>query len=118
MLDIPVTLFITLALGCFWLGQRKSSSGWYLFYGIAVAIAILIKSVVGLIPVFVTILFFLVTNPKRLLDRRYLAGTALALALSAPWHVFMYLSYGKLFLHEYFGYHIIQRFMGNIVAHQ
>jgi 4-amino-4-deoxy-L-arabinose transferase-like glycosyltransferase len=117
MLDIPVTLFVSSALIAFWIAQETSTRClYYWLYGMATALAILTKSVVGLIPILVTALYFLLTHPKRLLDREYLTGTGVAIALSAPWHIWMSHRYGSLFWREYVGYHVFQRFTGDIAG--
>src|SRR5882672_2534390 len=114
MLDIPVTFFVTLALGLFWMAQQQSSRGLYLLYGVAVAMGVLTKRAVGLIPVAVSGLFFLLTHPQRLLDRSYLAGNALAAAILLPWHLYMVVSSGKLFLQEYIGYQMFALLTGEM----
>jgi 4-amino-4-deoxy-L-arabinose transferase-like glycosyltransferase len=87
MLDIPVTAFVSIALGAFYMAQQEPGKGWNILYGTAVALAILTKGVVGLIPVIVSGVFLTATSWRLLFDRRYLLGTGIAFMLGAPWHL-------------------------------
>src|SRR5438128_3139552 len=57
MLDVPLTVHMSLALLFYLLACRTSMSVWYCLSGISIGLAIMTKSVVGLIPLIVICLF-------------------------------------------------------------
>ncbi|HPW54411.1 MAG TPA: glycosyltransferase family 39 protein [Thermoanaerobaculaceae bacterium] len=92
-LDIAVSFFITVTLGCVWLASR-ANGGWRercLWWGAfaAAAGAVLTKGLIGVvIPAAITGLWVVVTRQWRLLLRvPWVSGTLLFFALAAPWHV-------------------------------
>lgn len=118
MLDMPTTFFVTLSLLFFYLSLQQPKAPWYLLYGASFSLAILTKSVVGFIPILVTVIFLALTNARGLLSLKYWAGTLFGLVLASIWHIFAYFRYGEIFIREYFGYHVIQRIAGDIGIHQ
>ncbi len=92
-LDMAVSLFITLSLGCVWLasraaGGRRGRLFWWGAFASA-ACAVLTKGLIGaVIPAAVAGLWILATRRWSLLrDVPWLSGGAIFLALAAPWHV-------------------------------
>ncbi len=118
MLDMPTTFFVTLSLFFFCQSLQLSKTLHYLLYGAAFSLAILTKSAVGLIPVLVTFAFLAGSDPRGLLSRNYWIGNLFGIGLASTWPIFAYFRYGDIFLREFFGYHIIQRVLGNITIHQ
>ena len=87
--DSPVTFFITLALYWFWRAQQRSQEEIPPSTAAAVALGVLVKGVIGLLPVPVIVLAL---GSRRqwvrvLLARRTWVGAALFLGLVAPWVV-------------------------------
>lgn len=92
-LDMAVSFFITVTLGCVWLASR-AGGGWrerWLWWGAfaSAAGAVMTKGLIGIvIPVAVAGAWVVATREWRLLWRvPWLSGSALFLALAAPWHV-------------------------------
>lgn len=92
-LDMAVSFFITATLACVWLASR-AGGGWrerWLWWGAfaAAAGAVMTKGLIGVvIPAAVTGAWVVATREWRLLRRvPWLSGSALFLALAAPWHV-------------------------------
>lgn len=111
MLDIPVSFFIclsALAVWKVWEGNKK----WWLVYGVATGLAVMTKSVVGLLP-FLFLLFF--WSHRDVFRSRFFGwGMSFFLLVSAPWHIFMTFRFGWSFWREYFGYHVFDRMMQSI----
>lgn len=113
--DIPLTFFLTTALGCFILatreGENRAGLYYYLFYFFA-ALAVLAKGLIGIVlPGGVVFFYILLTGRWRLLrEMRLPAGLLLFLAISVPWFVRVSLKNPEFarffFLHEH-----IQRFL-------
>lgn len=116
MLDIPVTFLITLSILSFHqaLDGRRYS---HFFYGLTLGFAVLIKSIVGLVPLLVSAVFLLLKKPDKNIVKNWWLGNAVAAALILPWHIYEWVHYGSLFLREYFLYHIVQRMAGDIGYH-
>lgn len=92
-LDMAVSFFITVTLGCVWLASR-AGGGWrerWLWWGAfaSAAGAVLTKGLIGVvIPALVAGTWVVATRQWRLLVRvPWLSGSALFLALATPWHV-------------------------------
>lgn len=88
MADVPYALFFSLALYAFWQGREKSSA--YLWSGLWIGLALLTKSFNALlIPLLCWLYAFLAGERETLKKKEYWAGLALALAIAAPWHVWL-----------------------------
>lgn len=118
MMDVPVTFFITCTLFFLYFGLKQDRFLIWLFYGVSFALAILTKSVVGLVGPATSILFLLATHRHQILTRNFLIGNCVGVLLLAPWHIWAYWRYGTIFLREYFGYHVWQRITGEIGVHR
>jgi len=102
MLDVPLTVHMSLALLFYLLACRTSMSVWYCLSGISIGLAIMTKSVVGLIPLIVICLFHFIWGwAKPLFTRHFavLVGSAAFVAL--PWHAVQFVRYGRPFITKY-----------------
>lgn len=109
MTDVTLTFFVTLALFALFLGVNKDRR-YFLLWGGSIAGAVLTKSVLGLLPLGVTVLFLCTTGKGRLLlDRWFYLGVALAAVLSGSWYLHQYWSFGPAFLQVHFGWLIVGR---------
>jgi len=107
ILDMPVTVLITLALLSFLIGIQEAPGKRRLLYLGAfyafTALAVLAKGLIGLlIPGMVISAWIVLFNEWRILRTIYLpAGTALFLLIAAPWHILVNRANPEFF-HFYF----------------
>lgn len=113
--DIFLVFFLSLA--CYSLLRMQFSSGrslWPVFgYSVALAGAVLAKSLIGLVfPLATGCLFFLVVRQRpRLRALHLLLGVAILLAATVPWHV-LAAQRNPGFLNHYFVNEQLMRFLG------
>jgi len=115
ILDMAVSVLMSTALFCFILGVREAPGARrrWLFYGLyaSMALATLAKGLIGfLVTGAVMFLWLLLFNQWHRLRPLYLpTGTALFLALAAPWHILAAL-HNETWAHRYFVYEHWLRF--------
>ena len=115
-LDVPVALFITLSLLCFYKGREKSR--WFLLSGVFTALAILTKWTVGLFSPIVQIAFILVSKDTKILKNKYWwLSFFLTAGICAPWLIEQYLAYNDLFLNHFFGAKMVNSVNSSIAGH-
>jgi 4-amino-4-deoxy-L-arabinose transferase-like glycosyltransferase len=103
MLDVPVTFYITLALLFYLLADRTRRLLYYCLFGVSFGLAIMVKSVLGLLPLLVIGLFHLLARDLRpLFTLRFAAGLGSGLLVCIPWHVLQFLRFGWVFIDKYF----------------
>jgi 4-amino-4-deoxy-L-arabinose transferase-like glycosyltransferase len=109
-MEVTLTLFAYLAIYGYLRSRDGNDRWWYLIW-LAVALALLTKGAGGLItPVVVLSALILDQRVKRAIQSRHFwFGSLLAIMLVVPWHAIMYAWYGRVFLDEYIGYHVIAR---------
>ncbi|MDP2904869.1 MAG: glycosyltransferase family 39 protein [Candidatus Omnitrophota bacterium] len=84
-MDIPVSLFITAAILCFILAQRRSRA-YYLLFGLFTCLAIFTKDVSGLAPLVIVSMYLVLRGQwKELIHPWFLAGLAVAFLPLAAW---------------------------------
>lgn len=124
MLDVPLTTFCTLALLFYVLGSQKLRWWYFLLAGAFSGLAVMTKGVIGLIPlvviggwIFIKQIFAFLERSKGnncqehrrqmlIFDFWLLLGF---LVVAAPWHIYMYVKFGKGFIDQYIFYHVLQR---------
>ncbi|MBC7909732.1 MAG: glycosyltransferase family 39 protein [Pyrinomonadaceae bacterium] len=109
-MEVMLTLFTYLALYAYlrvWEGNQK---WWYVVWS-ACALALMVKGAGGMIApaAIVLALIFDKRFKAAMRSRHFWQGCLLALLIAAPWHVLMYALYGRAFIDEYIGYHVIAR---------
>lgn len=94
-----------------WLRLRKSEPAWFYVLCAAVGAGAMIKGPAVLVaPLAIAADWLLRRDPeKSLIPRHYWAGGLLALAIVAPWHIWMTAEYGKAFLSQYVGFQLLAR---------
>ena len=113
-LDAFQLLFIMLAY-LFSLFAIKKNSHLFLM-SVFSAIDFLIKGAASLIVFFVSI-FYLYFYKK--INKIYLINIVfLFLVIVLPWHLYEYKIFGRYFLDQYFGYHIISRIFSTLEGHK
>jgi 4-amino-4-deoxy-L-arabinose transferase-like glycosyltransferase len=99
-LDMSLILVTEVALLLAWLSQFNA--GYLIALGASFGIAIMTKSVGGLLPVFIVAAFFVLALPLRLWWRRELLWGAIAtVVIAAPWHIGQLLIWGRRFFDSY-----------------
>jgi 4-amino-4-deoxy-L-arabinose transferase-like glycosyltransferase len=109
MIDVTLTFFSALALYAAVLALRRDRR-WFLLWGAAAAICVLMKSVLGFFPPLIMVAWLVATRRGRtLLDPWFLAGSVIVLALGCSWYVHEYLAFGADFTRLHFSWLIVQR---------
>jgi 4-amino-4-deoxy-L-arabinose transferase-like glycosyltransferase len=112
-LDIPVGFFVLLALFSFW--QAKGKSKFYFLFWAALGFGVMIKSVIGLLPLPVIFIYSLTAKDFGWLkNKNFRLGTLLFLAIVLPWHIIESVRYGENFWRQYLFYHVLQRYSGTL----
>lgn len=115
-LDMPVSVWITVALTAFLLGVREPPGArrraWlYAFYA-AMALAVLTKGLIGIVlPLLVIGAWIAVLGEWHLLrEIRLVSGLGLAFAIAAPWHIVVSQANPE-FAHFYFIHEHLERYL-------
>jgi 4-amino-4-deoxy-L-arabinose transferase-like glycosyltransferase len=97
--------------------QDRRLGGWYFFWA-GLAIALMTKGAASIVLVIAALLFAAAErwNSTRF-GRSFWLGLLLFLAAVLPWHLYMSHLYGKSFLTEYFGFHVLSRATHQIEEH-
>jgi 4-amino-4-deoxy-L-arabinose transferase-like glycosyltransferase len=118
MLDVSATFFITASLYYYYNSRLVQSNKQLFISGLLAGFSVMIKGVVGLLPMVIIGLFeiyLLISAPKGQrekfgsLVRRGLTFLIGLLLISLPWHIEMYRRFGQGFLDNYIGYHVLDR---------
>ncbi len=108
-MDIPVGFFVLLSLYAFW--RARENARFYLLFWFALAGGLMIKSVIGLLPLPIILIFSLLARDFRYLKiKNFRLGLLLFLALILPWHLIESIRYGREFWHQYLFYHLLERY--------
>ncbi len=102
MLDIPLTVYMSLSLLFYLRACRDMTARYYFLSGISFGLAIMTKSVVGITPLVVIVVFHLVEgNPRALVAKPFITVIASGLLVALPWHIWEYLRHGSAFVTKY-----------------
>ena len=113
MVDIPLAFFVTLAF--FAVFKAKDQKPWYLVFGLAIAGAILTKSVLGLFPLAIVGVFLILSRQWReIINPWFLSGSLIGLLLGFSWHFINWQNHGQGFINAHFGWLIFERSFGGI----
>ena len=116
--DVMLTLFTYLALYAYLRRNDGDQKWWYLVWS-SCAAALMTKGAGGLIAP-ATVVLALVFGQRlggAVGSKHFWQGALLAFLLAAPWHVLMYVWYGRAFTDEYIGYHVIARATRTLEGH-
>lgn len=118
-LDIVLTLFMTSAILFFYLGYTSGEKKYYTFSYIPMALAVLIKGLLGIaLPGFAIFLFLLFKGEiKRLKEMRIPTGILIITLIGFPWYLAEYWVHGKVFLDFALGFLFLSRFQGAVCGH-
>lgn len=103
MTDVPFTFFFTLAIYFYLKGLRRSN--YFILCGIALALGILTRSAIGLIPLGIILSHLVLTKQYRLLfSGRLMSAVGLAFFIPSIWYVSQYQIHGEMFLKGHFSF--------------
>lgn len=109
MMDVTLSFFVTLALFSLMLALSRSNR-FFLLWGISVSICILIKSVLGFFPAFISLLFVVIKQRWDIFKSIYMYIGVLIIALfGCSWYYLEYFLHGRTFLDIHFIWLIYQR---------
>ena len=114
-MDVPVVMSMLAALYFFIRGMdnRKSSIG----FGIFLAAGFLFKSIIGFLSVPVVIIFSFINKKWSWFKNPFFwLGNALGFLILLPWHAYQFSKFGMEFFRVYLGFHVAERFAGNIIG--
>jgi 4-amino-4-deoxy-L-arabinose transferase-like glycosyltransferase len=101
MLDITLVFFVTAAMYCLVKGLENKK--YFLLYGVMTGCAVLTKSVLGFFPIVIGVVFiFWHGGLKKLFDRGFIAGVAVALLVGCSWYVVNWVMFGDQFIKWHF----------------
>lgn len=114
-LDVPVAVTLLFSFYCFLRGDKDSR--WYLLWGPSIALAVLLKSAVGVLG----LLFVLVwavghRNFSFLKSGHFWWGAFLGGVVLVPWYAYQTVQFGMLFWNEHVFRHVVDRFSANILG--
>jgi len=100
--------------------EEEKNNFWIIISAILTSLGFLTKGPFSLIPISIYILFYIL-NRKLIVKDRFLINVSIFcmtfVAITLPWHIFMYLKFRSEFINEYFLYHIIKRGFSTIEEH-
>ncbi len=103
MTDVPFTFFFALALLCYLKGLKQNR--YFIFCGLAISSAILMRSILGVIPLGVILAHLAISGRVSLLRSKYLvAGALVAVGLPLVWFISQYQLHGSKFLALHFSF--------------
>lgn len=117
--DVLLVLFIYSAV-YFYLRSRQGDQRWWYLISMSCALAFLVKDFAAL--AVVPALGLALWLDRRLIETgrslHFWLSIVVALAIVAPWHIYMYQLHGAAFLNEYFTYHVFNRVVTPIEGHK
>lgn len=117
-MDVMLALFTYLAVYAYLRLAGGNQRWWYLTW-CASALALMAKGAGGIIAP-AAVLLALVADKRvkaALQSRHFWQALLLALLIVAPWHLLMCIRYGRTFIDEYIGYHVIARSTSTLEGH-
>ena len=113
--DMPALFFELLALYGFLRADRHPAGSGWLVAWIAVGLAAMTKGPVAVIPVAIWVAFYMVRREWAGLRRlRLLRGSLIALAIAAPWPLYMVATHGRRFLDVIVVSEVVLRVQGQV----
>lgn len=93
----------------------KAKRNYFLLWGAAIGLGVMIKSIVGFFPL-VPIAIYMLTHRQFafLKTKQFWYGVVLAAIIILPWHIYQSLTAGQAFWDNYFLYHVWQRYSTNL----
>lgn len=96
------------ALYAYW--RSRHDRRWWMWFGLAVGLAVMTKSVAGLLPVVIVALDLTLARRWRAVGwRPVLTAALIGLAVAVPWHLEQTIVRGGSFWSSYIGFHVLER---------
>jgi 4-amino-4-deoxy-L-arabinose transferase-like glycosyltransferase len=129
-LDVPLALCCVVAAYGY-IRATTGEHGWWYAVGAATGVGLMLKGVAGiLVPLSIGLALLLDWGRARFRSlqsrdgggfswcgRKVRNSILLALLIALPWHLMMVILYGRAFLSEYIGYHILARLGSTLEGH-
>jgi len=118
-LDILLTLFLTSAFLFFWYGYRTHKRRFYWLFYASMALATLVKGIIGIaLPALAIFLFLLFRGElKRIREMQILPGIVIIFLIGAPWYIAEWMLHGEKFTDFVLGFLFLARFKGVVAGH-
>lgn len=118
-IDILLVLFITLSFLFFWQGYQSRKGHFYWFFYSAMALAVLVKGIIGIaLPATAIFLFLLIKRElNRTREMQILPGIIIILIIAAPWYIAEWYLHGQRFTEFVLGFLFLSRFKGVVSGH-
>ena len=108
-MDHLVTLLFLLAVIGFILGRRRNQR-WFILMGVSAGLAVLTKSLLGLMPLAVIAVFIVLRREWSVLAKPlFWLSLALAIAVGSSWYLYEYSAFGGEFVEVHFGRQLFGR---------
>ncbi len=118
-LDMWLTFFFSAALALAVTASRRRAAGapnaalWTIAIGIPIGLSLLVKPLVGFLPLGILSAWLLLSGPRRAATLVWLLAAAIiAIAIALPWHLAMHARFGDAFLARYIGDQVVDRATG------
>lgn len=109
MMDVSLSFFVVVALFFGWKGAREDRR-WFLLWALACGAAVLEKSVLGMFPFLIVILWLVVQRNWESLRSPQFVGAVVLFAIAGGWwYVYQIIQWGDRFVHLHFGWLILAR---------
>lgn len=107
--DTLVGLFILMMTYSFW--ESRKNPNYFYWFGIALGLGVLTKSVVAFFPFPALVLYSAITKDFRFLrQRQFYYAVVLSAVIILPWHIYQTTHHGRAFWDNYLLYHVWYRF--------
>jgi 4-amino-4-deoxy-L-arabinose transferase-like glycosyltransferase len=117
MTDVSLTTLGMLSVVLLLCAERKPSL--MMSAGAAFGLAILTKSVAAFLFLPGLLSIAVAQHGVRFLHSKEIwLATVVALAVALPWHAWSTVTYGRSFLDQYFGFHVVDRFLRPLESHE
>jgi 4-amino-4-deoxy-L-arabinose transferase-like glycosyltransferase len=117
-MDVLLSLGCCIALCGFTQIQQQRPAGWYLVW-VGFAIATMTKGAASIVLVLTALILLLIERwPRNTFGRSFWSGLALCAVIVLPWHLVMWHLFGKAFLNDYLGFHVLTRATHQIEDHK
>lgn len=114
MMDVPLGVCVGIATYSIW-RIIKGDEKWFYLVGIFVGLGVMIKGIIGFLPIIIFVSFALFKKRLKVFKSVYfLHSIFLAMFIILPWHIIMTIRHGYIFWDSYFGYHVLGRFTNDI----
>jgi 4-amino-4-deoxy-L-arabinose transferase-like glycosyltransferase len=100
--------FLTAMIG--YVAGRKRHQAWYLLTGLSIGLAILTKSVLGLMPAIVVCAHIIIAREWSVLKRPFFwLSIVVAIVVGCSWYAYEYARFGDEFVHQHFEWQVLSR---------